>query len=155
MVLTLPRPAEESGIITVVCNVDRAQPVTEDPIDAPAPDANPGPDPPPNPNSEPHLSPNLARPSLSNDPNGEASPPDPEAPPAQGPRFYSVHWASIMQALRILKQSNGLYGLVVLQEPDEMRCQPEQRPQQDPTTMEIEEDLHHSVALHTDPQVRP
>lgn len=33
MVQSLPRPPKDSGIITVVCNVDRAQPITDLPPD--------------------------------------------------------------------------------------------------------------------------
>jgi hypothetical protein len=150
MVQTLPCPADDFGIITVVCNVDQAQPVNKVPPNAPpvsAPPSTSGP-------NASHSGPDLARPSLSDNPNEEVSPPNPTAPASTVPRFYSVHWTSIMNALRILRANNVLYRSVILRQPVEMNLQSEEQPVGVPEDVQMEKDLQHSVALNTDPQVR-
>lgn len=59
-----------------------------------------------------------------------------------------------MSALRILRADNVLYRSVILRQPVEMTLQPEERPEDVPEDVQMEEDLQHSVALNTDPQVR-
>lgn len=128
IIQTLPRPLDDSGIITIVTNIERAQPISEDPPAGHPNGNNTGVD------------------------AGQAREPDPRSLP----RFYSVRWAAVLEALHTYKRINPLYADVTIEERPDMVDQ-----QQDVFLEEVAAEgvadvmdlVQHTVALNPDRQV--